>query len=96
LPVYRPRTRLVNFRLSEDEYQSLKETCAQSGARSVSDYARSAVLSGRLTDGVSEAEPVAVPVLACADRWDRLEGMVQELDQRVRRIAEREGVSNHG
>lgn len=96
MPVYRPRTRLVNFRLSEDEYQSLKETCAQSGARSVSDYARSAVLSGRLADVDGQTEPNPTPVLACADRWDRLEGMVHELDQRVRRIAEREGVSVHG
>lgn len=46
MAVFRPRTRLVNFRLSEEEYQQLKESCASSGARSVSDYARAAVLKG--------------------------------------------------
>lgn len=46
MAVFRPRTRLVNFRLSEEEYQQLKESCASSGARSVSDYARAAVLTG--------------------------------------------------
>jgi len=34
---------MVNFRLSEDEYEYLKNLCLAEGARSVSDYARAAV-----------------------------------------------------
>jgi hypothetical protein len=34
------RTRLVSFRLSEEEYQRLKYVCSQKGARSISDGAR--------------------------------------------------------
>jgi uncharacterized protein (DUF1778 family) len=45
MSVLRPRNRLVNFRLSEDEFESLKTACENSGARSVSDFARSSVLS---------------------------------------------------
>lgn len=44
MSVLRPRNRLVNFRLSEDEFDRLKASCALQGARSVSDFARSAVL----------------------------------------------------
>lgn len=40
----KPRNRVVVFRLSEDEYRSLKEACARRGARNVSDFTRSEVL----------------------------------------------------
>jgi hypothetical protein len=38
---------MINFRLTEQEYEELKRACAQSGARCLSDFAREAVL--RLT-----------------------------------------------
>lgn len=44
MSVLRPRNRLVNFRLSEDEFDRLKASCALQSARSVSDFARTAVL----------------------------------------------------
>jgi hypothetical protein len=37
------RTRLIRFRVSPDEYESLSRFCASSGARSLSDMARSAL-----------------------------------------------------
>jgi hypothetical protein len=46
MAVLKPRTRLVNFRVSEDEFQTLKTASETGGARSISDFARSAVLSG--------------------------------------------------
>ncbi len=39
-----PRTRAVIFRLTEEEYASVKAFAKASGARSLSDFARSAVL----------------------------------------------------
>ena len=45
MAIYSPRTRLVNFRLSEEEYQTLKEAAIQQGARSISDFARAAILN---------------------------------------------------
>ena len=39
--VFKPRNRLISFRLSEEEYESLRALCVTEGARSVSDYARS-------------------------------------------------------
>jgi hypothetical protein len=91
LPVYRPRTRLVNFRLSEDEYQMLKDTCARSGARSVSDYARSAVLSGNGIAMTTLDEPTD-----CIDRWERLEGIVCQLEAKMSRLMDKEMVASHG
>jgi hypothetical protein len=44
MSVPRPRTRLVNFRVSEEEYGTLRAACARHGARSISDFARLAVL----------------------------------------------------
>jgi uncharacterized protein (DUF1778 family) len=45
MPVRSPRNRLVNFRVNVEEYESLRTACASHGARSISDFARLAVLS---------------------------------------------------
>ncbi len=44
MPVRNPRNRLVNFRVNVEEYESLRAACAINGARSISDFARLAVL----------------------------------------------------
>ena len=74
MSVLRPRNRLVNFRLSEDEFERLKASCAQSGARSISDFARSSVLNRLEVPGVS---PEAAPQLA------NIDVKVTELESRV-------------
>ena len=98
MPVYRPRTRLVNFRLSEDEFLMLKDTCARSGARSVSDYARSAVLSGNAPTSAPSSAAIAFPVaaLSCSGHWDRLEGKVNQLEAKMSFLVEKESIANHG
>lgn len=40
-----PRIRTLGVRLSEDEYSSLEKFCLESGARSISDLARTAICS---------------------------------------------------
>ena len=40
------RSKLVSFRLSPEEYDALRQACIASGARSISDFAREAVLRG--------------------------------------------------
>jgi hypothetical protein len=44
MPVPRSRTRLVNFRVSDEEYATLRTACTRHGARSISDFARLAIL----------------------------------------------------
>jgi hypothetical protein len=70
LPVFQPRTRLVNFRVSEDEFVRLKEGSLRAGARSISDFARAAVLT-------EVAAGPTLPILELSHRWTRLE---QRLD----------------
>jgi hypothetical protein len=45
------RTEMVNFRVSEEEFQTLQELQEKSEARSVSDYARSAVFASMKMPG---------------------------------------------
>ena len=45
MSVINRRSRLVNFRLSEPELEALKSACVAHGARSISDFARGAVLT---------------------------------------------------
>lgn len=45
MAVINRRSRLVNFRLSESELEALKNACYAHGARSISDFARGAVLA---------------------------------------------------
>lgn len=56
MAVTKPRNRLVNFRVSEDEFRSLREACETGGARSISDFARCAVLT--VPNGKQDADDV--------------------------------------
>jgi len=46
MAIERKRSRLVSFRLSEQEYQILHNSTLNGGARSISDFARRALLEG--------------------------------------------------
>ena len=48
--VSKPRNRIVVFRLSHDEYRSLKEACDRRGARNVSDFTRTEILESLRSD----------------------------------------------
>ena len=73
MAVTKPRNRLVNFRLTEEEFQSLRTASSESGARSISDFARSAVLRS-FHSPASEA-----PVGGLVDLAARLEAAVDKL-----------------
>lgn len=44
MSIFRKRTRVVSFRISEEEYEDLMDLCAMRQARSLSDFARLATL----------------------------------------------------
>jgi len=81
MSVLRPRTRLVNFRLSEDEFERLKASCALHGSRSISDFARSSVLDRM------EAAPTGSQ-FGGQGRLLHLDHKVAELEMRVTQIAQ--------
>lgn len=44
MPIVRRRSRLVTFRVSADEYRELADSCLETGARSIAEFSRAAVL----------------------------------------------------
>lgn len=43
MTVFKPRSRMITVRLSEDEYLAIRRMCALTGARSISDLTRDAM-----------------------------------------------------
>jgi hypothetical protein len=78
MAVTKPRNRLVNFRVSEEEFQNLREACLSGGARSISDFARSAVLSA--FGSANEVEGLLKIRLSTIDqKMDELDSSLQTL-----------------
>lgn len=70
-----PKSKMISIRLSDVEYEGLRNLCVSQGARSVSDLAREAM--SRLIEG----KPT-VPVAA-------LEARVRELQERLEQVEAR-------
>jgi hypothetical protein len=81
MTVLKRRTRMVNFRLSEDEYADLKSLCIGKGARSISDFTREAVCSLVSTNNHGTADRAEPTV-------QELRGKFEELDREVKRLAQ--------
>jgi hypothetical protein len=80
MTVLKRRTRLIGFRLSDDEYRELESLCASEGARSLSDFVRSSLL--RVLSGSGAELPVETEIR-------RLKRRLSELQRRVRSLAEK-------
>ena len=80
MSVMKRKTRMLSIRLSEDEYERLKELCVAEGARSISDLTRSAVQRMLYP---SQAEPSVHLV----ERMQQLDGMVRVLNREVQRLS---------
>jgi type II secretory pathway component PulK len=78
--ILKPRSKVVNVRLSREEYENVCSASVAQGARSISDFARSAVLNKAQSNGNSELANVN-------ERIAELSGMLREMNQRVGRIA---------
>ena len=80
----KPRNRVVVFRLTQEEYERLKETSASRGARNLSDFTRSELL---------ESHPDSLREVV-QDRFTYLEQKLRELESLLRHLAGRmEGVA---
>jgi hypothetical protein len=78
MSVIDPRNRLVNFRLSQSEFERLRQVCVRLGARSVSEFARNAVLQS--------LEEAASGPPAWRGRLVALDQKVSELEIRVEHL----------
>ena len=75
--VLKRRSRIVSFRLSDEEYKSMMETCISQGARSLSDYARAATFRQYGTHGKNGSIEL---------EFEALCGRVEKLDRVVRHL----------
>lgn len=81
MAVLKPRERLVYFRISEDEFHQFVSVCAQEGARSVSDLARSAV-QRLIADGNRRREDREL-----TPKVEMLQKLISELTSQVRSLS---------
>lgn len=72
------RTRIVSFRVSEEEYQDLVSLCLTRQARSISDFARLVTLSQFEVNGSEKAE----------NALQQIHRKLGAIDREVRRLAE--------
>ena len=68
----KPRNRLVNFRLTEEEYGRLASVCARKGSPSISDFARAAILRSVEAEAGHEG-PLDTLLAALGERLSDLE-----------------------
>ena len=52
--MYKIRSRIINFRVTDEEFERLKAASALRGARCLSDFARSIILETSSTDPVQD------------------------------------------
>jgi hypothetical protein len=82
--VFKRKTRMVSFRISEEEYEYLRQHSLAQGARSVSDYARDTLFGS--VDLKSPGRAVAL-----VDRMHRLDSEMRELNREVKQLRARLG-----
>lgn len=84
--VARTRGRVITFRVDDAEYEILHRKCLESGARSISQFAREATLANQVT--------IATETLTKIDeRLTSLEADSKLSDQQLRRLAELESLT---
>ena len=76
MPVLKRRTKIVIFRLTDEEYEELKAACVTRGARNVSDFARTALM--RSVAGEGGDQHVTARLEQIESGMKRLEQMMQE------------------
>jgi hypothetical protein len=82
------RTKIVTFRVSQEEYHTLETACTAHRIRSISDLARDAVeqwIRGNGTNGAYSA-PVARPSALIDAELERVENRIQILAQELERL----------
>ena len=79
MAILKPRTKIVTFRVAEEEFEYLKNLSIAEGARSLSDYTRAAVCN------VASRPPRDVELYA---RVRKLDGKVEEIERAVKELVQ--------
>jgi hypothetical protein len=86
MAVLDPRTRTIGVRLSEDEFATLEQFCVASGARSISDLARTAIWEFVNNQGPQRARSSAPEYFV---QMKVLEEKVEQLSVEIASLKER-------
>ena len=76
MAVLKPKKRVIVFRISEDDYRQIQQVCDRTGARSLSEFARSVVLESA---NAGTKAPNGSTLTALAKRIGMLERKVELL-----------------
>ena len=88
--VLRSRSRLVTFRLDPDEYDALRRICVSSGARSMSEFAREAVL-GSVDAGKASKTSLRGDLVTLTSRLNELDRLLRSASGLIGRVLGAEG-----
>ena len=92
MPVSNPKCRMVSFRLSAAEYSSAEEVCRAQGYRSLSLFARSAIMAF-IPNGQNNGHS---PTLSLQELRDRVEFLAAELQRLSECISNQKGIDANG
>jgi hypothetical protein len=84
MATFRPRNKIVLFRLTEDEFKSLRSASLANGARSLSELARTEVMSRILADG--QAKRIEERIEIVDQMLVDLQAAVQKINRMVGQI----------
>ena len=88
MSILKPRNRLVNFRLTDEEFSYLREACGAQGARSISDFARGAVLRQAERSSSAGAKPGGSWDSPSTQSLAELQSMMVHLEARVGQLVQ--------
>jgi hypothetical protein len=80
VPILKPRTRIVYFRVSEEEFLRLVDLCPAHGARSISELARNA-MQGIIRGAADMSREGDV-----AQKLDAIDKTMTEMSQNLKRL----------
>jgi len=85
MSVLRKQSRIVTFRVSEEEYEVLTRSCLSSGARSLSDFARAAVVERLQMTGAPKIN-ISSDLTTLGKALNDLDTAMQEASTKIRRL----------
>jgi hypothetical protein len=78
------RSRTVSFRLSDEEYRSLKSVSATCGARSVSEFTRSVACHMNASPNDDGVDKLKESLLALNEKMEMLDRIIQTLAEELK------------
>lgn len=85
MSVLKSRSRLVTFRLDPEEYASLRRVCITTGARSMSEFAREAVLASVEAGGPAKGS-LGGDLVTLTSRLHDLDRMLKSASGLIERV----------